>query len=123
MTGKSCDRGSTCWRFAQPTVTAILNRMSAISTEKMLTSSILLIESVSAFGRNDEGSDSLCRSLVPRISMKQVLLLVFSLPLLCTSMLVKSSAAQSSSLSDLSSQGRAALRDQQFDRAEKVYEQ
>ena len=80
MSGKSSDRGSTRWRFAQPTVMAILNRMSATLIEKMLTSSILLIESVSAFGRNDGGFYSLCQSLGPRISMKQVFLVVFSSP-------------------------------------------
>lgn len=41
------------------------------------------------------------------------------LALVCASM----SVAQSSTLADLSSQGKAALQDQQFDRAERIYEQ
>lgn len=41
----------------------------------------------------------------------------------CTLRLANFAAAQSRNLADLSSEGKAALRDQQFDRAEKVYEQ
>ena len=43
--------------------------------------------------------------------------------LLCGLTLVMSTAAQSQDLAELSAQGKAALREQQFDRAEKVYEQ
>jgi Flp pilus assembly protein TadD len=40
-----------------------------------------------------------------------------------TGALIHRAAAQSPSLETLSTQGQAALRDQQFDRAQKVYEQ
>jgi tetratricopeptide (TPR) repeat protein len=43
--------------------------------------------------------------------------------LLCGLTLVTAAAAQSRDLAGLSAQGKAALRDEQFDRAEKVYEQ
>jgi tetratricopeptide (TPR) repeat protein len=53
----------------------------------------------------------------------QRLLLPVGLLLLCGLTLVTPAAAQSQGLAELSAQGKAALRDQQFDRAEKVYEQ
>ena len=43
--------------------------------------------------------------------------------IICALPLASLAAAQSRNLADLSSEGKAALRDQQFDRAEKVYEQ
>lgn len=48
---------------------------------------------------------------------------ILGLILLGVMALVKSAAAQSPDLAKLSSQGQAALRDQQFDRAAEVYEQ
>jgi FimV-like protein len=53
----------------------------------------------------------------------QLLLLPVGLLLLCGLTLVTPMAAQSQDLAALSAQGKAALRDQQFDRAEKIYEQ
>ncbi len=58
----------------------------------------------------------------PDQSRGQKLLVAIGL-LLCGLIVVAQSAAQSQSLADLSAQGKAALRDQQFDRAEKIYEQ
>jgi FimV-like protein len=43
--------------------------------------------------------------------------------LLCSLMFAPPDVAQAQDLAELSAQGKAALRDQQFDRAEKVYEQ
>jgi len=51
------------------------------------------------------------------------LLLLVGLLLLCGLTLVPPAAAQAEDLAELSAQGKAALRDQQFDRAEKLYEQ
>ncbi|MGO9124390.1 MAG: tetratricopeptide repeat protein [Terriglobales bacterium] len=56
-------------------------------------------------------------------SCGQKLLLLVGLLLLCGLTLVTPAAAQSQDLAALSAQGKAALRDQQFDHAEKVYEQ
>jgi FimV-like protein len=54
---------------------------------------------------------------------RQNLLLLVGLALLCGLTLITSTAAQSQSLAELSAQGKAALRDQQFEHAEKIYEQ
>ena len=54
---------------------------------------------------------------------KREFLLTAGLLLFCGLALVTLISAQSSNLPELSAQGKAALRDQQFDRAEKVYEQ
>jgi tetratricopeptide (TPR) repeat protein len=51
------------------------------------------------------------------------LLLLVGLLFLCGLTLVTPTAAQSQDFAELSAQGKAALRNQQFDRAEKVYEQ
>src|SRR6202022_1461364 len=56
-------------------------------------------------------------------SWRQPFLLKGGLLLLCTLTAAHPAAAQPPPLAELSSQGRAALRDQQFDRAEKIYEQ
>src|SRR5271154_6565794 len=48
---------------------------------------------------------------------------VASLIFICGSLLATSAAAQSQNLAELATQGEAALRDQQYDQAEKVYEQ
>src|ERR1700722_15552942 len=53
-----------------------------------------------------------------RSSVRQAFLLLIGL-----ATFADFAAAQSSNLADLSSEGKAALRDQQFDRAEKIYEQ
>jgi tetratricopeptide (TPR) repeat protein len=51
------------------------------------------------------------------------LLLSIGLLVLCGVSLVTPTSAQSQSLAELSAQGKAALRDQQFERAKKIYEQ
>src|SRR6202158_5278397 len=56
-------------------------------------------------------------------SLPRRLLPLLGLLLLCGLMFAPPAMAQSQDLAELSAQGKAALRDQQFDRAEKVYEQ
>lgn len=56
-------------------------------------------------------------------SCRQKLLLPVGICLLCALSLVTPKAAQSQNLPELSAQGKAALRDQQFDQAAKLYEQ
>ena len=59
----------------------------------------------------------------PSEPWKQSFLFLAALLLLCALTRTNPAAAQSPSLAELSSQGRAALRNQQFDKAEKIYEQ
>src|SRR6202049_948196 len=56
-------------------------------------------------------------------SSRQKLLLPVGILLLCGLSLVTPKAVQSQTLAQLSAQGKAALRDQQFDQAAKLYEQ
>ena len=56
-------------------------------------------------------------------SCRQKLLLPVGILLLCGLSLVTAKAAQSQNLAELSARGKAALRDQQFDQAAKLYEQ
>src|ERR1700676_4067551 len=56
-------------------------------------------------------------------TFKGPLVLRAALIFICASLLASPADVQSQNLADLSSEGKAALRDQQFDRAEKVYEQ
>jgi FimV-like protein len=56
-------------------------------------------------------------------SCRQKLLLPVGILLLCGLSLVTPEAVQSQNLAELSAQGKAALRDQQFDQAAKLYEQ
>jgi Flp pilus assembly protein TadD len=56
-------------------------------------------------------------------SCRQKLLLPVGILFLCGSSLVTPKAAQCQNLAELSAQGKAALRDQQFEQAAKLYEQ
>ena len=60
--------------------------------------------------------------LAKQESALKTLLALVSLTL-CIFMVARSAHAQNASLAELSAQGKAALKDQQFDRAEKIYEQ
>jgi tetratricopeptide (TPR) repeat protein len=65
----------------------------------------------------------LAKNRYPYKFFGQKLLLLVGLLLLGGLTLLTPTAAHSQDLAELSAQGKAALRDQQFDRAEKVYEQ
>ena len=60
---------------------------------------------------------------MPTRSQLRVFVATFTLLVCAVIAFEESAIAQSTGLSDLLSQGRAALRDQQYDRAQKIYEQ
>ncbi len=105
--------------FAQRMKTATSSPLLTSRIARILTSSIRLIASKSTFG-----SKSACQRMPTRYRYKlRGLAFAFSLLICAIFALEESATAQSAGLSELLPQGQAALRDKQYDRAQKVYEQ